>query len=272
MFSWPVHHDEDKTYLLISKMSSSVSPPRDSKDLSNYQLYRKHLLMNQEWLSGPSGLAQVPCEASHHFTHIAVYYDSALVSWDSRMLPQRDESFVWYKERGVVGRIKSSYSWNSLRHCNEYIYTRTVYIITVLHNFPDDCSIDCICACACSVLRLFATPWTVTHQAPLSIEVSRQEYWSGLTFPTPGDLPDPGIKPECPESPALAGFFITEPPGKSWLHLLRFKSPNNYSHAIREGLAGFIWSMVRRCGLSCVMIKQVGFKEFGQIFSIRNLL
>ena len=55
----------------------------------------------------------------------------------------------------------------------------------------------------------------VAHQAPLSMGFSRQEYWSGLPFPSPGDLPDPGIKPESPESPALAGgFFTTEPCGK----------------------------------------------------------
>ena len=46
------------------------------------------------------------------------------------------------------------------------------------------------------------TPWTVAHQAPLSMEFSRQEYWSGLPFPSPGNLPDPGIKPG---SPALLG-------------------------------------------------------------------
>ena len=45
---------------------------------------------------------------------------------------------------------------------------------------------------------LFAIPWTVAHQDPLSIEFSRQEYWSGLQFPSPGDLPDPGIKPGSP--------------------------------------------------------------------------
>jgi len=56
-------------------------------------------------------------------------------------------------------------------------------------------------------------PWTVAHQASLSMEFSRQEYWSGLTFPSPGHVPDPGIEPL---SPVLAGrFFITEPPGKS---------------------------------------------------------
>ena len=55
-----------------------------------------------------------------------------------------------------------------------------------------------------------ATPWTVAGQAPLSMGFSRQEYWSGLPFPSPGDLPDPGIDPV---SPVLAGgFFTTEPP------------------------------------------------------------
>ena len=56
-------------------------------------------------------------------------------------------------------------------------------------------------------------PWTVACQAALSIGFSRQEYWSGLPFPSPGDVPDPGIEPM---SPALAGeFFTAEPPGQS---------------------------------------------------------
>ena len=46
--------------------------------------------------------------------------------------------------------------------------------------------------------RLFATPWTVAHQAPPSMEFSRQEHWSGLPFPSPGDLPDPRIEPWSP--------------------------------------------------------------------------
>ena len=59
---------------------------------------------------------------------------------------------------------------------------------------------------------LFATPWTVAHQAPPSMGFSRQEYWSGLPFPSPGDLPDPGIEPR---SPALQADALTsEPPGK----------------------------------------------------------
>ena len=60
--------------------------------------------------------------------------------------------------------------------------------------------------------QLFATPWTVAHQAPLSMEFSRQEYWSGLPFLPPGYLPDPGIEPG---SPAFqAGALLSESPGK----------------------------------------------------------
>ena len=60
----------------------------------------------------------------------------------------------------------------------------------------------------------FVTPWTVACQAPLSMGFSRQEYWSGLPFPPPRDLYDPGIKPTSLASPALArGFFTTLPPG-----------------------------------------------------------
>ena len=59
-----------------------------------------------------------------------------------------------------------------------------------------------------SRIQLFATPWT----APLSMEFSRQEYWTGLPFPSPGDLPDPGIKPGSPTLKADA--LLSEPPGK----------------------------------------------------------
>ena len=73
----------------------------------------------------------------------------------------------------------------------------------------------CVWAQSQNSIWLFATLWTVAHQAPLSVGSSRQEYWSGLPFPSAGDLPDPGIKPRSPGSPTLAGgFFTTEPPGK----------------------------------------------------------
>ena len=60
-----------------------------------------------------------------------------------------------------------------------------------------------------SRVRLLATPWTAAYQAPPSMGFSRQEYWSGLPCPPPGDLPDPGIKPASIMSPALEGGFFT---------------------------------------------------------------
>ena len=64
-----------------------------------------------------------------------------------------------------------------------------------------------------SRVQLFVTPWTVAHQAPLSMGFSRQEYRSGLPFPSPGDLLDPGIKYAFPVSPALQEDFFL-PSGK----------------------------------------------------------
>ena len=77
----------------------------------------------------------------------------------------------------------------------------------------------CLHAKSLSCVLLFVTPWTVAHQAPLSMGFSRQEYWSGLPCPPPGHLPDPGIEPVSLMSPALAGEFFTtstawEAPGK----------------------------------------------------------
>ena len=67
----------------------------------------------------------------------------------------------------------------------------------------------CVCVCVFTPVWLFAIPWSVVHQVPLFMEVSRQEYWSGLPFPTPRDLPNPGIEPSSLVSPALAGGFFT---------------------------------------------------------------
>ena len=77
---------------------------------------------------------------------------------------------------------------------------------------PDTVS---VCAQSLSHIQLLATPLPTVPQAALSMEFSRQEYWSGLPFPTPGNLPDPGIKTQSLVSSVLAGEFITTaPPGK----------------------------------------------------------
>ena len=79
-----------------------------------------------------------------------------------------------------------------------------------------------MCMCECermllSLFQLFATPWTVAHQTSLSIEFSKEGYWSGLPFPSPQYPPDPGIKPG---SPVLrADFLLSEPPGSPYIKL-----------------------------------------------------
>ena len=85
----------------------------------------------------------------------------------------------------------------------------------------------CLMSQLLSHVWLFVTPWTIVHQSPLPIEFSRQECWSGVPFPTPGDLPEPGIKPMSLVSPALAGRFFTT--SATWeafkiLHSLFYKA------------------------------------------------
>ena len=73
----------------------------------------------------------------------------------------------------------------------------------------------CVHACACMLssfiyVQLSETPWTVAHQAPLSMEFSRLEYWNGLPCPPPGDLPNPGLKSVSPASPALQADSLAD--------------------------------------------------------------
>ena len=89
---------------------------------------------------------------------------------------------------------------------------------------------SCMHACSVSRVQFFVTLWIVVHQAPLSMGLSWQEYWSWLPFPSPGDLPYPGTIPTSPAAPALSGrFFTTEPP---WIKttVLQFGSVQSLSH------------------------------------------
>jgi len=81
----------------------------------------------------------------------------------------------------------------------------------------------CVCVCVLSRVQLFATPQTVAHQAPLSMRFPRQEYWSVLPFPPPGDLPDPGVEPSSLVSAALVGGFFTN--CATWEALRKFNLP-----------------------------------------------
>ena len=78
-------------------------------------------------------------------------------------------------------------------------------------NFPSSFQASTVSTCACEVscVQFFAISWTVVHQGTLSMEFSRQEYWSGLPFSTSGALSNPGIEPASLASPALAGRFFS---------------------------------------------------------------
>ena len=76
-------------------------------------------------------------------------------------------------------------------------------------SIPDDALTTMLVCWVASVMSDSGIPWTVAHQAPPSMGFSRQEYWSGLLRPPPGDLPNPGTEPEALMSPALAGVFFT---------------------------------------------------------------
>ena len=92
-----------------------------------------------------------------------------------------------------------------------------------------------MCACTQSWLTLL-TPWTVAHQALLSMEFSRQEYWSELLFLPAGNLPDPGTKPMSHASPALAGgFFTTRATWEGQINMYRITNHRN----VQAGLMAF---------------------------------
>ena len=110
---------------------------------------------------------------------------------------------------------------------------------------------ECVCVCVCVCV---CTQWCPTHYDPTDCNppgsCARQEYWSGLPFPPPGDLPNPGTEPTAPETPgteptapetpALAGrFFTTEPPGKPYLKIQMGK---------QMGIKAMGWSSSQQVG------------------------
>ena len=109
-------------------------------------------------------------------------------------------------------------------------YTFMVMCCICIHNHIYICIHIFIRVCLLSHSVLsdsFVTPWTVACQSPLSMRFSRQEDGSVLPFPSPGDLPDPGIKPISPVSRALTGgFFNTEPPGKTLCICISISNPH----------------------------------------------
>ena len=107
----------------------------------------------------------------------------------------------------------------------------------------------------CVCVQLCVTPWTVAHQAPLFMGFSRQAYRSGLPFPPPGDLPDPGIEHASPAFLALAGgFFTTNATWASFLTLLSFSSeivPNFQNYCKKQRFMDCRVIGIQRQSLPC---------------------
>ena len=119
----------------------------------------------------------------------------------------------WYWTSGLLNSENEFLLFSTVRFMVTYLSSPRKWMLP----YMKCCSKVSTAAAAQSLSRvwLLATPWTVARQAPLSMRVPRQEYWSGLPFSSPGDLPEPGSKAESPVSPALAAvFFTAEPPGK----------------------------------------------------------
>ena len=104
-----------------------------------------------------------------------------------------------------------------------------------------------------------AAPWTVAYQAPPSMGFSRQEYWSGLPFPSPGDLPDPGIEPGSPEF--RADTLTSEPPGKPMTNLDGVLKSRDITLLTKVHLVRAMVFPVVMCGLRVVLQRKLSIKE-----------
>ena len=114
-------------------------------------------------------------------------------------------SFAFKKQTNKQTTTKKQTLQSEFRHLTGFHVLSFLKARVGLQICLDSCMLSCF-----SRVWLFVTLWAIACQAPLSMEFSREEYWSGLQFPTPGHISDPGIKPIYPASPALAGrFFIT---------------------------------------------------------------
>ena len=156
-------------------------------------------------------------------SHLAIFFTSGSNSSGNRINTWFKK--IFFNEECEISE-KNIFFWQEI----QFIICLLLWGLTTWHKVPHDTQIKSMAlvvgalsknskfifiimyACMlihCSRVQLFATPWTVARQAPLSMGFSKQEYWSGLLCPPPGDLPDPGIKPVFLMSSALAGRFFT---------------------------------------------------------------
>ena len=153
---------------------------------------------------------QISISWSKMWTQISRFYLNSAASQSTQLNSGKDDRDNIYTERErerdiyfhfhpdyCFGKTKYIWPWGSLLQLWFSILSNILWPV-------------CMCVPSrFSHVQLFATPWTVADQAPLSMGFSRQESRSGLPCPSPGDLPNPGIKPTFLTSPALAGGFFT---------------------------------------------------------------
>ena len=125
------------------------------------------------------------------------HYDRSMRNWESckiRFLVSTEREHIAESPVGLF-----IFGFTKIKH-PKWLITQWHWLYQLLGS---------LCAQTLCPVQLFATPWTVARQAPPSMGFSRQDSWSGLPFPSPGDLPDPGIEPTALASPALAGRYFT---------------------------------------------------------------
>ena len=140
---------------------------------------------------------RIPCTAAREQALLATAREHPLGRKDpAQPTVNKEVPHNWTKgEKFSLKEMQTEIMWSPCMHK----YTHTYICV-------------CVCVLVTQSCLTLCDPWTVTCQAPVSTGFPRQKYWSGLPFPTPGDLPNPGIEPK---SPALVGrFFPTMPPGK----------------------------------------------------------
>ena len=118
---------------------------------------------------------------------------------------------------------------------------------------------------------VFVTPWTIAYQASPSMGFSRQEYWSGLPFPSPGDIPDPGIKPRAPKLQADAYPLSHQGSPKTWYIYTIIQPLNTYSAIKKNEIAPFAATLI---DLEIIILSKVSQKEKDKyhITYMRNLV
>ena len=124
---------------------------------------------------------------------------------------QKESQDHWHLN-WLLRRTKNSPNYFELEYYKILVPYRTFDLVVLggVLLFIYTCIWYCVCVHSCLVMSDSLWPHEiVAHQAPLSMEFSTQEYWDGLPFPSPGDLPEPGIEPESPVTPALVGGFFT---------------------------------------------------------------